>query len=117
MYRNLRIVPQLIYGRGSIVQLGDLLSSKRMETGSPVVFMIDEVHEKKPFVHSLPLHAHDFIVLVNVDTEPKTAYVDDLTHRVKVFSNRQPDARRAPRNHRVPLLTLGLAGLGMRRRG
>ncbi len=92
MYRNLRVVPLLIFGRGSIKQLGDLLSRHRTDTGSSVVFLIDEVHEKKGFVRQLPLHANDLIILVNVDTEPKTKYVDELTNRVRVFSNRQPDA-------------------------
>ncbi|MFQ5992121.1 MAG: iron-containing alcohol dehydrogenase family protein [Nitrospiraceae bacterium] len=91
MYRNLRVVPLLIYGRGSINQLGDILAHQRTDSGCPVVFMIDEVHEKRPFVQRLPLRAKDLMILVNVDTEPKTSYVDELTHRIKVFSNRQPD--------------------------
>ena len=44
MYRNLRLVPQLIYGRGSINQLGDILTKQRTDAGSPVVFLIDSVH-------------------------------------------------------------------------
>jgi 3-deoxy-alpha-D-manno-octulosonate 8-oxidase len=92
MYRNLRLVPQLIFGRGSIHQLGDILTKQRTESGCPVVFLIDAVHEKSPFVHQLPLRANDLITFVDVGTEPKTQYVDELTERVKAFSNRQPDA-------------------------
>jgi len=92
MYRNLRVVPHLVYGRGSIGQLGDILSGKRTDSGSPAVFLIDSALEEKPFIRKLPLHAHDLIIFVNVETEPKTAYVDELTARVKAFSNRQPDA-------------------------
>ena len=44
MYRNLRLVPQLIYGRGSINQLGDILTKQRTDAGSPAVFLIDSVH-------------------------------------------------------------------------
>jgi hypothetical protein len=47
MYRNLRLVPQLIYGRGSINQLGDILTKQRTDAGSPVVFLIDAVHENE----------------------------------------------------------------------
>ena len=92
MYKNLRVVPQLIYGRGGVDQLGDILSRQRTDSGCPVVFLIDEVLEKRPFVQRLPLRANDLIIFVNVDVEPKTHYVDELSQRIKVFSNRQPDA-------------------------
>jgi 3-deoxy-alpha-D-manno-octulosonate 8-oxidase len=90
MYRNLRIVPYLIFGRGSYAQLGDVLRHRR--TGSPVVFMIDDVHERKPFIPKLPKEEKDLLLFVNVDVEPKTKYVDELTERVKSFTDRQPDA-------------------------
>jgi len=90
MYRNLRIVPYLIFGRGSYAQLGDVLRSRR--TGSPMVFMIDDVHKGKPFISKLPTEKEDLLVFVNVDVEPKTKYVDELTERVRSFSSRLPDA-------------------------
>jgi 3-deoxy-alpha-D-manno-octulosonate 8-oxidase len=34
----------------------------------------------------------DLLLFVNVDVEPKTKYVDELTERVRSFSSRQPDA-------------------------
>ena len=92
MYRNLKVVPQLIFGRGSLRQLGDILKSQRSDTGSPVVFLIDDALEAKPWVRELPVHANDLMIFVNVDHEPKTSDVDKLTDRVKGFSNRQPDA-------------------------
>jgi 3-deoxy-alpha-D-manno-octulosonate 8-oxidase len=90
MYRNLRIVPYLIFGRGSYAQLGDVLRPRR--TGSPVVFMIDDVHEPRPFVSRLPMEKEDLLLFVNADVEPKTKYVDELTERVRSSSGRQPDA-------------------------
>lgn len=90
MYRNLRIVPYLIFGRGSYAQVGDVLRSRR--TGSPMVFMIDDVHKGKPFISKLPTEKEDLLVFVNVDAEPKTKYVDELTERVRSFSSRLPDA-------------------------
>jgi 3-deoxy-alpha-D-manno-octulosonate 8-oxidase len=92
MYKNLRVVPQLIFGRGSLKQLGDLLAKRRTDSGSPVAFLIDDVHEQKPWVRTLPVRANDLIIFVNVDKEPKTNYVDELTERVRQFSNRMPDA-------------------------
>jgi 3-deoxy-alpha-D-manno-octulosonate 8-oxidase len=91
MYKNLRVVPQLIFGRGSLAQLGDVLAARRTDAGSPVVFLIDDVHEAKPWVRTLPVRTNDLIIFVNCDVEPKTAYVDALTERVRQFSNRMPD--------------------------
>lgn len=92
MYKNLRIVPHLVYGRGSLSQLGDILATRGTGTGCPVIYLIDDVHEGKAFVEALPVQSKDLIVFVNVDDEPKTGYVDELTQRVKDFSNRQADA-------------------------
>jgi len=92
MYRNLKVVAQLIFGRGSVRQLGDLLSSQRSDTGSPVVFLIDDVLETRSWVRGLPVRGNDLMILVNVDHEPKTSDVDALVERIKSFSNRQPDS-------------------------
>jgi 3-deoxy-alpha-D-manno-octulosonate 8-oxidase len=89
MYRNLRVVPQLIFGRGSVRQLGDILATQRQDDSSPVVFLVDRVHREKAFVRELPAAVHDLILFVNVDTEPKTVYVDELTRQVKDFSVKQ----------------------------
>jgi 3-deoxy-alpha-D-manno-octulosonate 8-oxidase len=90
MYRNLRIVPYLMFGRGCSAQLGDVLRSRR--TGSPTVFVIDDVHKGKPFISKLPMEKEDLLLFVNVDVEPKTKFVDELTERVRSFSSRLPDA-------------------------
>lgn len=92
MYRNLKVVSQLIYGRGSARQLGDLLLSQRSDTGSPVVFLIDDALESRPWVRALPVNSNDLMIFVHVDHEPKTSDVDALVERIKNFSNRQPDA-------------------------
>jgi 3-deoxy-alpha-D-manno-octulosonate 8-oxidase len=72
--------------------LGDILSKQRTDSGSPVVFLIDDALEHKPWVRELPVHSHDLMIFIHVDHEPKTQDVDALTERVKGFSNRQPDA-------------------------
>lgn len=91
-HKNLRVVPQLIYGRGSVRQLGDVLATRRTDSATPTVFLIDDVFEEASFVRDLPVHANDLIIFVNCDVEPKTKYVDELTQRIKDFSNRMPDA-------------------------
>ena len=86
------MVPNLIFGRGSVRQLGDVLSPRRSGNTSAVVFMIDDVHQKKPFVQNLPVEDKDVLLFVNVDVEPKTRYVDELTQRVKGAIDGQPGA-------------------------
>ena len=54
--------------------------------------MIDDVHEGKPFTSSLPMEEKDLLLFVNVDVEPKTKYVDELTEQVRSSSGRQPAA-------------------------
>lgn len=90
MYRNLRIVPQLVFGRGSIKQLGDILAPHRRGPQSPVIFVIDDVHQQKNFVKELPVEEKDLVLFVNVDTEPKTSTVDELTAKVKSSVNALP---------------------------
>jgi 3-deoxy-alpha-D-manno-octulosonate 8-oxidase len=92
MYRNLHMVPQLIFGRGSVRQIGDILAHRRKISNSPAVCLIDEVHQGKDFVSQLSIAADDLIIFVNVDTEPKTSYVDELTRRVKDLTRRGPCA-------------------------
>ena len=92
MYRNLRIVPYFIFGRGSIRQLDQVLFPRRGKGESTVIFMVDDVHEGKPFVGELPMEKNDLLLYVNVDVEPKTRYVDELTSRARASCNLQPDA-------------------------
>jgi 3-deoxy-alpha-D-manno-octulosonate 8-oxidase len=92
MYRNLRIVPQLIFGRGSVRQLGDILAAQRKDLRPPVVFLIDRVHQGKAFVQQLPVEESDLVLFVDVDHEPKTGYVDELTERARTCCPQQPCA-------------------------
>jgi len=83
MFRNFRMVSYVVFGRGSFNQLDDILSKQRKDDGSIVVFCVDDVHKDKPLKNRLPLKSRDLLLWVNVDVEPKTSYVDQLTKRVK----------------------------------
>lgn len=85
MYRNFRIVPNIIFGRGAFNQLGDILKPKRSSGGS-MVFIMDRVFSGKPLESRLPVAEHDLVIPVNVDDEPKTKYVDALTAQVKAHT-------------------------------
>jgi 3-deoxy-alpha-D-manno-octulosonate 8-oxidase len=61
--------------------------------------MVDDVHEGKPFVKDLPMEQTDLLLFVNVDVEPKTSYVDDLTARARASSQ-----------ERLPAALVGIGG-------
>ncbi|RME69063.1 MAG: iron-containing alcohol dehydrogenase [Verrucomicrobia bacterium] len=91
-YKNLRVVPYLIFGRGAHKQLGDVLAKRRSADASRVVFMIDDVFKGRSWIDELPVESNDEVIYVNCDHEPKTVYVDELTRRVQQSSDIKPDA-------------------------
>jgi 3-deoxy-alpha-D-manno-octulosonate 8-oxidase len=72
MHRNLRVVPQLIFGRGSVCQLGDILAARNHNQQSPALFLIDLVHDGKAFVKALPVAAKDIAIYLAEEDDPRT---------------------------------------------
>ena len=99
MFRNFKTVPQIIFGRGCFNQLDDILSLQRGADDDVMVFLVDDVFEDRPLKERIPLHGNDLLILVNVDDEPKTAYVDRLVAQV-----------REQREGRLPVGVLGIGG-------
>ena len=95
MFRNFKMVSRIVYGRGCFNQLDDILTEKRKTSPSCMVFMVDDVFKSSSLVDRLPLKDGDLRLWVNVDDEPKTVYVDELTQKVKSFC-RQSGANRLP---------------------
>jgi len=91
MYRNFKIVPQIIFGRGSFNQLGDILQAKRVAPESYMVFVLDDVFKGRELESRLPLQKGDRVLHVNVDDEPKTDYIDYLTAQLRSYNLRKPD--------------------------
>ena len=91
MYRNFKIVPNIIFGRGSFNQLGDILAAKRVAPESYMVFVLDDVFKGRALESRLPLEKGDRVLLVNVDDEPKTDYIDFLTAQLRSYNLRKPD--------------------------
>jgi 3-deoxy-alpha-D-manno-octulosonate 8-oxidase len=83
MYRNFKLVPNVIFGRGCFAQLDEIIEKKRTDTDAWAVFVTDDVFQGKDLEKKIPLHAKDLLLWVNVDDEPKTSYVDQLTLTVK----------------------------------
>ncbi|MBM9511775.1 iron-containing alcohol dehydrogenase family protein [Desulfogranum marinum] len=83
MYRNFKIVPNIIFGRGCFNQLGEILETKRGNQNAPIIFVLDDVFKGKTLEQRLPLKGNDMILHVNVDDEPKTSYIDALVEQIK----------------------------------
>lgn len=90
MYRNFRIVPNIIFGRGSFNQLDEVLAAKRPASDSYMVFVIDDVFTGKPIEGRIPLQGRDLLLRVNVDDEPKTSYIDALVAQIRAYSTDKP---------------------------
>ena len=90
MFRNFRMVSNVVYGRGSFNQLGDILAVNRKTSESFMVFLVDDVFLGAALKDRVPVATGDLLLWVNVDEEPTTAYVDELTEKVKASSGRLP---------------------------
>ena len=66
MYRNFKIVPNIIFGRGSFNQLGDILKARRVTPGAPMVFVLDDVHLGRELERRLPLEKGDLLLPVSL---------------------------------------------------
>jgi 3-deoxy-alpha-D-manno-octulosonate 8-oxidase len=91
MFRNFKIVPNIIFGRGCFNQLDEILSVKRSNRDAYMVFVVDDVFENRALRERIPLKNMDMLLWVNVDDEPKTKYVDELTARVKQHNANLPE--------------------------
>jgi 3-deoxy-alpha-D-manno-octulosonate 8-oxidase len=77
------MVSRVVFGRGCFGQLNDILSEVRGYEKSPMVFLVDDVFLNRSIRDRIPMKNQDLLLWVNVDEEPKTAYVDELTGRVR----------------------------------
>jgi len=56
-----------------------------------MVFLVDDVFKEQPLPERIPLGGGDLLIWVNVDHEPTTRYVDQLTRQVKEAKESLPD--------------------------
>jgi len=74
-FRNFPMVPRVVYGRGAIDQLGEIIAPKRKEN-APMVFFIDHALKQRNWLKKLPIEGNDRIIFVNTTSEPKTKEID-----------------------------------------
>jgi len=82
-FANLPLVKKVIYGRGSISQLGDILVPIRKSAEEPVVFLIDDVFEGDDILGHIPAIFRDRIIFISADEEPKTEQVDAIVAMIQ----------------------------------
>lgn len=90
MFRNFKMVSRVVFGQGCFQQLRDILNPVRINTGSFIVFIVDDVFESSPLSRKIPVHDGDMLLWANVDEEPTTSYVDTLVDKIRSFSQNLP---------------------------
>jgi 3-deoxy-alpha-D-manno-octulosonate 8-oxidase len=91
MFRNFKVVPKIIFGKGSFDQLEDILSERRKDKKSFMVFLIDHAFENTDFKNKVPLKNDDMLIWTDTSTEPKTYYIDQLVQNIKKYKDALPD--------------------------
>lgn len=90
MFRNLKAVGRVLYGRNSFSQLNDVLNELRINKDSFVVFLLDQYFEGKELQQRVPLHPQDYLKIIDVTDEPKTKTVDSIVKEIKSHSTSLP---------------------------
>ena len=49
-FKNFPLVSKVVFGRGSIAQLNEIISPKRKNEKSPFIYLIDDVFENNFFL-------------------------------------------------------------------
>lgn len=89
-YRNFPMVPRVVYGKGSLGQLGDILMPHRKNADAPCIFLVDDVFEGTELISRIPLIFNDRLLFISAEEEPKTVQVDALVHRIKTEFTEPP---------------------------
>lgn len=83
-FKNFPMVPRVVFGRGSFIQLAAILAEKRALNKAPFVFLVDDVFKSKAaFMQGIVQHEGDQILWVSAKEEPKTSQVDALVAQIK----------------------------------
>ena len=90
MFRNLKAVGRVLYGRNSFDQLDEVMGELRVNEDSFVLFLVDEYFEGKELMKRIPMHSQDILKIIEVKEEPKTKIVDEIVAEVKSLGKGNP---------------------------
>ena len=82
LFRNLKLVSYVVFGRGSFNQLDKILEPQR-KGDAPMIFLVDHFFKGKALPNRIPLRGKDKIIFADVTYEPKTTQVDALAQSLK----------------------------------
>ncbi|MGK0386549.1 MAG: 3-deoxy-alpha-D-manno-octulosonate 8-oxidase [Patiriisocius sp.] len=83
-YKNFPMVPKVVFGAGSIAQLGSIIAPHR-KTAAPFVFIVDDVFVgRQDIIQYIPNKPIDKILFVSASEEPKTEQIDAIVHQLKI---------------------------------
>ena len=73
-YKNFPLVSKVVFGRGSIAQLNEIISPKRKNEKSPFIYLIDEDFKNNDNIISKIYISYDeSIIFISSKDEPKTS--------------------------------------------
>ncbi|MEW6670521.1 MAG: iron-containing alcohol dehydrogenase family protein [Thermodesulfobacteriota bacterium] len=102
MFRNFKLVSNVIFGRGCFNQLEEILSKQHNSAACAHAYVVDDVFRNSDFSRRIPAKNNDLLLWVNVDDEPKTVYVDVLTQQVRERMKKEPGG--------LPASVVGIGG-------
>lgn len=76
-FKNFPMVPRVVYGRGSSLQIEEIVEPIR-KNGHPMIYFADHCFKGKKLEQNIPLKKNDKVIFINTSYEPTTVYVDQL---------------------------------------
>ena len=90
-YKNYPMVSRIVFGRGSLNQLSDIIEPKRLNTKAPFIFLVDDVFQGNSWLTSrIPTAYDDTIIFISANEEPKTSQVDELVEQIILSHKDRP---------------------------
>ena len=88
-FKNFPMVSKVVFGRGSLSQLDEILTPNRLNESAPFIFLVDDIFENNStLISKIPLLYNDQIIYISAQEEPKTSQVDRLVEDI-VFSSKK----------------------------
>jgi 3-deoxy-alpha-D-manno-octulosonate 8-oxidase len=90
-FKNFPMVSKVVFGRGSLSQLDEILTPNRLNESAPFIFLVDDIFENNStLISKIPLLYNDQIIYISAQEEPKTSQVDRLVEDIVLSSSVLP---------------------------
>jgi 3-deoxy-alpha-D-manno-octulosonate 8-oxidase len=83
MHKNFKNIDKVVFGRGSLSMLADILQPVRAENDHFFLYVIDQYFHDKDLINKLPVEDADVVKWIDVDPEePTTHLIDSLRDEI-----------------------------------